>query len=69
MKRSENLTLDYRAFLLRLWRVEGEDEWRALLENVETGEKVGFAGIQSLSRFIQSITECSGEKRYNQRHG
>jgi hypothetical protein len=37
----------YRAYMLRLWRVEdgAETPWRASLQNVRTGQRLGFAGL------------------------
>ncbi len=49
-------TDEYRAYLLRLWRVENEGEsWRARLENVETGEAQGFASLAKLIEFLHSL--------------
>ena len=38
----------YYSFLLRLWQVkeDGGQEWRASLENVESGEKRGFTSVE-----------------------
>lgn len=47
-------TQRYRAYLLRLWQT-GEDEavvWRALLEDPRTGERHGFADLDSLCAFL-----------------
>jgi hypothetical protein len=47
----------YRAYLLRLWQ-SGEDEtatWRALLEDPRTGERHGFADLNSLFVFLNEI--------------
>ena len=47
---------EYRAYLLRMWRVEGENgQWRAHLENVETGELKGFASLDMLIEFLHSL--------------
>lgn len=46
----------YHAYLLRLWRVENDGiTWRAHLENVETGEKLGFASLEALMVYLQSL--------------
>jgi hypothetical protein len=52
------VTEEYRAYLLRLWRV-GDDggHWRARLENVDTGEAQGFASLAKLIEFLQSLGE------------
>ncbi|OGO62572.1 MAG: hypothetical protein A2030_11285 [Chloroflexi bacterium RBG_19FT_COMBO_50_10] len=57
----------YISFLLRLWQVptNGEHAWRVLLENVQTGEKRGFAGLEELLAYLCQVTadtnETSGE--------
>jgi hypothetical protein len=39
--------------MLRLWQTDGESAvWRASLEDVRTGEKFGFASLESLFQFI-----------------
>lgn len=45
----------YRAFLLRLWSVEqsGQVVWRASLEDPQTGELLGFAGLALLFDFLK----------------
>ncbi|MGD2148552.1 MAG: hypothetical protein PVH41_17795 [Anaerolineae bacterium] len=46
---------DYRSYLLRLWRVDGSDPvWRASLESVESRERIGFASISDLFRFLEN---------------
>jgi hypothetical protein len=48
----------YRAYLLRLWRVEDDGRgWRARLENVETGEAQGFASLKMLIEFLQDLDD------------
>jgi hypothetical protein len=52
------MTNEYRAYLLRLWRVEDDGRrWRARLENVETGEGQGFASLDKLIEFLQGLGE------------
>lgn len=47
---------EYRSYLLRLWRVRDDGQnWRALMENVETGERHGFASIELLVAFLQAL--------------
>ena len=45
----------YRAFLLRLWRVTSENAvtWRVSLEESHTGERKGFADLESLVTFLK----------------
>jgi len=47
---------DYRAYLLRLWQVQGEGQttWRAALESAQTGERVGFASLGELFAFLEN---------------
>lgn len=50
------VTDQYRAYLLRLWRVDDDGgHWRARLENVETGEAHGFASLAKLIEFLNSL--------------
>jgi hypothetical protein len=48
----------YYSFLLRLWQVptDGEHAWRILLENVQSGEKRGFASTEELFTYIRQIS-------------
>jgi hypothetical protein len=63
------LTSQYRSFLLRLWQImeKGEQEWRASLENVETGEKHGFTNLEELWVYLLQVTanddQISGDGR------
>ncbi|MGD2165391.1 MAG: hypothetical protein PVH50_07660 [Anaerolineae bacterium] len=52
---------DYVAYLLRFWQVGGEDgvAWRASLESAGTGERVGFASLDDLFRYLERET-CHG---------
>ena len=38
---------DYHSYLLRMWRVQGEEgvDWRASLEDVQTDELYGFPDL------------------------
>jgi hypothetical protein len=49
---------NYHSYLLRLWRVEDYigHEWRVSLENVENGEKYGFACLEELIDYLWQIT-------------
>jgi len=66
---------DYHSYLLRLWRVEEYigQEWRGSLENVENGEKRGFACLEELLDYLCQITltkdEPSGEGSQNEVQG
>jgi len=56
---------NYHSFLLRLWQVHGETgtDWRASLQDVETGELQGFPGLAALIDYLakQSFAESAGE--------
>lgn len=46
------------SFLLRLWREElSSPAWRASLEDAATGERKGFANVETLAEYLQSLTE------------
>ncbi len=50
------ITDEYRAYLLRLWRVVDDGgNWRARLENIESGEAMGFPSLGKLIEFLQSL--------------
>ena len=46
----------YQSFLLRLWHVGYTDrrEWRASLENITTGELVGFENLTELLTYLET---------------
>lgn len=46
---------EYMAFLLRLWAVREADvlQWRASLEDAQTGERRGFADLERLCEFLE----------------
>jgi hypothetical protein len=48
----------YLAYLLRLWQVndDGKPIWRAYLENPHTGERHGFANLETLFAFLEEKT-------------
>ena len=50
------------AYLLRLWPVarNGENLWRASLEDVDTGERRGFASLSRLFDFLGRETCSAG---------
>ena len=54
----------YLAYMLRLWQVscEGEPIWRASLESPHTGERHGFANLESLVAFLEEQT--AGQSKY-----
>jgi len=49
-----NSTPKYYSYLLRISREqECEENWRVMLENVQTGEKRHFASLKSAFLFLQ----------------
>ena len=54
---------DYLSYLLRLWRVDGDEDqaetyqpvWRASLEDPETGRLQGFGSLESLFNFLADV--------------
>ena len=54
---------DYHSYLLRLWRVQGEAGagWRASLEEVHSGELLGFADLAALRSYLEALG-CPNER-------
>jgi hypothetical protein len=55
---------DYMSYLLRLWRVDGDDaesDWRASLESSYTGERISFASVEELFAFLRQQTGTGSE--------
>ena len=48
----------YFAYMLRLWQVssDGEPIWRTSLESPHTGERKGFATLETLFAFLEAQT-------------
>jgi hypothetical protein len=56
----------YIAYLLRLWQAEGEDGrpvWRAAIEDARTGERRGFADLESLFAFLKEELDAASNTR------
>ncbi len=51
----------YHAYLLRLWCTEEADTgcWRASLEDLHTGERVGFPTLEELFAFLVEESELT----------
>lgn len=49
--------LGYVAYLLRLWQAKtnGETGWRPSLEQVDTGERVGFIHLVDLLQYLEQL--------------
>jgi len=50
----ESKSLRYVSYLLRLWQEQDEQAaiWRFSLDDPRTGERVGFADVETLLRFL-----------------
>ena len=54
------MSTQYKAFLLRLHRDEGQSYWQATLENAHTGERIRFANHNEMLRYLlHDLTEPS----------
>ena len=54
----------YLSYLLRLWQEPGDGSpvWRASLESPQSGERRGFADLDSLIAFLEGQIEASSEQ-------
>ena len=50
---------DYHSFLLRMWLVRDgvEVQWRATLEEVQSGEIQGFSNVREMLAYLAGLTE------------
>ena len=50
---------DYRSYLLRMWHIQDNDtsHWRISLECVNTGERLGFEGLEALMTYLSEMEE------------
>ncbi len=56
--------IGYRSYLLRLWCAETpEGSWRASLEDLRTGERLGFASPELLFAYLLEQVESDGISR------
>jgi hypothetical protein len=46
---------EYLAFLLRLQRGQGQTQWRATMQNAQTGEILRFATERELLRYLMQV--------------
>lgn len=60
---AEEQQTDYLAYLLRLWRMQGEGAagWRASLARPGSGEQHGFANLDDLFMFLRRKTGAGAE--------
>lgn len=53
-------------FVLRLWNDgNGEEAWRASLENLRTKQSLKFANLQALARYLEALprSKARGQNR------
>lgn len=64
----ENEKRRYLAYLVRLWQVmsAGRSVWRASLEDPHTGERRGFADLDTLVAFLRNKTQANAALRNEQ---
>jgi len=43
----------YRAFMLRMWQDNPDQDWRYWLEDVSTGQRCAFANVGDLCAYLQ----------------
>ena len=55
--RKANTPSHYRAYLVRLWRDNAEEPWRASAQSVQSGGLVRFATLQELFVFLEIHSE------------
>ena len=53
----EPVQSDYHSYLLRMWRVQGDEgvDWRASLEEVQSGELLGFPDLAALLGYLEAL--------------
>jgi hypothetical protein len=56
---------DYHAYLLRLWREDGQSPWRAELVSPHTGDKHHFANPIDLFHFLANLLSTDEPKESN----
>lgn len=54
-----------RSYILRLWRVDRSKtaDWRASLEILETGQRIGFASLEQLFSYLIDLSEGNGDNQ------
>jgi hypothetical protein len=51
----------YHSYLLRLWRDQAPNGWRASLQSTKTGERHSFADLDSLLAFLLTQAQAHEE--------
>ncbi|RIK44387.1 MAG: hypothetical protein DCC55_02800 [Chloroflexi bacterium] len=52
-KNAQPTSPNYRAYLVRLWRDEAQEPWRASAQSVQSGELIRFATLEELFAFLE----------------
>jgi hypothetical protein len=52
---------DYRSYLLRLWRAERQDAWRASLQSTATAQLLHFADVEAMIAFLFAELAAAGD--------
>ena len=55
---------DYHSYLLRMWRVKDEagGSWRASLEEVHSGELLGFPDLAALLGYLEALGSANQQE-------
>ena len=56
----------YLSYLLRLWQTsdDGKLTWRASLESPGTGQRLGFADLDELFKFLETQTRAPNDQAH-----
>ena len=49
----EQVINPYQSYLIRLWRNEPDEDWRVILEHVDSKERKGFNNLEDMIRFLK----------------
>jgi hypothetical protein len=52
---------NYRSYLLRLWRAERQDAWRASLQCTATAQLLHFADVEAMLAFLVAELAAAGD--------
>ncbi len=52
------VSTQYYGFLLRIWRPNGQAQWRVMVESIETNIRKGFSSIDEAFLFIREQTSA-----------
>ncbi len=51
----------YQSYLLRLWRAEKQDVWRASLQSTATAQVLHFADVEAMIAFLVAELAAAGD--------